>query len=96
MVADGHVCKLEERVDYRSGALRWSLLRKEICHCQAVVAPRKAGGQTCYRGDNAEMNEDLWFTDDSTPLVNRKNWDRAKLDLHLNRTFCCTFDFYIV
>ena len=39
------------------------------------------------------MDEDFWFTDNPTPLVNRKNWEPAKLDQYLNRTHCCTFDF---
>ena len=98
MIADAHVCKLEERFDNRLGALRWSMPRKEICHCQAVVAPRKTDRQSCLRENDPEMEEDHWFTDDPTPLVNRRNWNWAKLDQLLNRTYCCTlhFNFFFV
>ena len=37
------------------------------------------------------MGENLWFTDDPTPLVNRRNWNRAKLDEYLKRDYCCKF-----
>ena len=96
MVADAYVCRLEERFDQRLGALRLSLLRKEICHCQAVVAPRKAGIQSCLGENNTEIDEDLWFTDDPTPLVKRRNWNREKLDQYLNRTYCCKFGWFVL
>ena len=90
-VTDTYVCRLEERFDHRSGEVRWSLPRKEICHCQAVVAPRRAGSRSCSGVDNTEIDKDLWFTDDPTPLVDRRNWDKTKLDQYLNRHYCCTF-----
>ena len=96
MIIDGHVCRLEERFYRRSGVLQWSLPRKELCHCQAVVAPRKAGSQTCSSEDNEEMDVDLWFTDDPIPLVNRRNWDKVKLDKLLDRDFCCTFFIFFI
>ena len=92
MVADAYICMLEERFDGQTGKLRWSLPRNEICHCQGVVAPSNKGHQSCSR-ENAEIEEDLWFTDNPTPLVNRRNWEPAKLDKYLNRTHCCTFNF---
>ena len=95
MAADSYVCTLEETFDHRSLKLRWSLPRKEICHCQAVVAPRKTGSQSCSRDDNSDMDEDLWFTDDPTPLVNRNNWNKEKLNEYLDRSFCCTYDFLL-
>ena len=91
MVADAYVCKLRERFNHRLGKLQWSLRRNELCHCQAAVAPRVAGSQSCSREDDAEMEEDFWSTDDPSYLVNRKNWEPAKLDQYLNRIHCCKF-----
>ena len=89
MVADGYVCKLRERFDLLPGKFQWSLPRNQICHCQAVVAPRVAGSQSCSRENDAEIQEDLWLTDDPSLLVDRKNWEPAKLDQYLNRALYC-------
>ena len=71
-----HVCVLQERFDPSSKMIRWSLSRKEICFCLGVVAPQESSGRRCSKivEDDADILEDLWFTDDSLLLVNRNNW----------------------
>ena len=89
---EAHVCRLQEKLDNSSRRLRWSLSKKERCLCQGVVAPRTPGNRHCSVVEDTV--EDLWFTDDPTPLTNRNNWKREKLDDLLDRSECCKF-YYI-
>ncbi|XP_072049211.1 uncharacterized protein [Amphiura filiformis] len=76
-----HLCILQERPDpSRGGALRWSLLYKEVCSCQRVVAPKHA--KPC-------PGRDLWFVDDPSLLIMRHNWEKDILDELMNRTKYC-------
>ena len=90
-VVESHVCHLQEKFDRNLGRLRWSLPRKERCLCQGVVAPRTPGNQHCSVVKETVDIEDLWFTDDPTPLTNRNNWKREILDDLLDRSECCKF-----
>ena len=88
-IVNSHVCILRRRFDPSSGMIRWSLSKKEICFCQGIVAPEVSAARNCPRYEDADKNEELWFTDDPTFLTNRKNWTPKKLDAFLNRTHCC-------
>ena len=89
-VVHSHVCMLQKRFNPSSRTLQWSLPRNELCLCQGVVAPRTSTIQSCLKEDDAEAVDNLWFTDDPTPLIDRRNWKPAELDKLLNRSFCCT------
>ncbi|XP_072016990.1 hyalin-like [Amphiura filiformis] len=85
-VVQSYLCMLKERRDpSRGGILRWSLLYKEICYCQGVVAPKRA--KTCPRRE--EEYEDLWFVDDPSLLIMRQNWRKDILDELMNRAAYC-------
>ncbi|XP_072049977.1 hyalin-like [Amphiura filiformis] len=82
------VCILEKRPDAsRGGVLRWSLPYKEICFCQAVVAPKHT--KSCPRRKEEYEDGDLWFLDDPYLLIMRQNWKKDILDELMNRTTYC-------
>ena len=89
------MCVLRERLDPSSGVIRWSLPKEEICFCHGVVTPKVLAGQSCLRYEDADTNDDLWFTDDPTSLTNRENWTPKKLDALLSRSLCCKCLFYL-
>ncbi|XP_072022654.1 hyalin-like [Amphiura filiformis] len=87
-VVQSNLCMLKERPDHsRGGVLRWSLLYKEICYCQGVVAPRRVN--TCPRREEDYEDGDLWFVDDPSLLIMRQNWKKDILDELLNRARYC-------
>ena len=90
-VVEAHVCRLQEKFNRSLGRFRWSLPRRERCLCQGVVAPPTSGNQYCSVVEETVDVEDLWFTDDPTPLTNRNNWKRENLDDLLDRSGCCKF-----
>ena len=99
-VATAYVCILQKRPDPDlGGILRLSLSFKEICLCQAVVAPMSKTGQICnMMRDESCANDSwlandplckLWFVDDPSLLVKRVNWKKERLDSLLQRSGFC-------
>ena len=96
-MVDSHVCILQESFDVLSRANLWTMPRKELCWCQKVVAPTMLGSRSCPRRRDTDALEDIWHSDDPsliTLLTDPRNWTAAKLDKHLERSYCCKL--YIV
>ena len=61
--------------------------------CNGVVAPAIIS-KKCSRKDKlacpAAASCKLWFVDDPTQLIQRKNWNKEALDILLERTYYCS------
>ena len=91
-VVDSYICILQETVDQSSGAIRWSMPRRERCFCQKVIVyPISDLSNSDSTATQSDSLEDLWFTDNPAPLVKRRNWMPEKLDILLDRVECCKF-----
>ncbi len=58
--------------------MRWSFPKQELCFCQRVVAPVII--ETCRTKEDADAEEDLWFSDDPRELTLRQNWKKDILE----------------
>ena len=82
----GHTCLLKERLNSK-GELHWSLLLKERCYCQRVVAPTFINLHDC---SSTEWKPgQLWFTSNLILLTQRENWTPDILDGLLVRGGYC-------
>ena len=93
---EANVCLLKKRLDETTGTDRWSLPKYKRCYCTSVLTPKFIGVNNYFCGRNNEEAQlgsgDLWFTDDSTALINMTSWSKQALDLLLERDFCCELE----
>ena len=94
MSVQPHMCMLKERHDPDAGKIRWSLPSRERCHCQAVVRSKVTSAlqnalSNCPAFVDETIDENMWFTDNDSALIQRENWTPNELDHLLERiTFC--------
>ena len=84
-----HICLLKERLNSK-GELQWSLLLRERCYCQRVVAPAFISLFSC----SSEEAKQFWFTSDLISLTHRDNWTPDRLDGLLVRSGYCGKQYY--